>query len=408
MIMVSNMIQDQDIVCFAPGDWWGMNPSCTTHIMKRLAEKNKVIYINPISSDLFGMSRKKKRVARIIRKLKSVIKLFRRVNHNLYVVSPIFLPVQGTLLLDRVNNVLITMQLKLLQFFLKVKKPILWIGNVRVADFISHFNQQLVVYHVSDRLDECPYTHNKEKLRLRETTISQKSDLIVCVSKKLYEWKKDSKANVHYLPHGVDFTLFREAGEQNICLEELDKIPKPIAGYFGTMTANNDIELLLYCAHKLPDVSFVFAGQITGGDYSELLQMPNVYYLGRLPYEKIPFLCAGFDVCMLQWKINAWIRHCNPLKLFEYMASGRPIISVHIDEVAEKYSDVISIANNKKEFCNAITWELRNDTAERRNSRIRIAEQHSWDSHIEKLSQIIMDTIAAKQANGNENAQKYV
>ena len=95
MIMASNMLQNQDIVCFALGDWWGMNPSCTTHIMKKLAVKNRVIYINPISSDLFGMSRKKQRFARIIRKLKSIIKLVRKVNHNLYVVSPVFLPLQG-------------------------------------------------------------------------------------------------------------------------------------------------------------------------------------------------------------------------------------------------------------------------------------------------------------------------
>lgn len=390
------MLQNQNIICFAPGDWWGMNPSCTTHIMKRLAEKNKVIYINPISSDLFGMSRKKKRVARIIRKLKSVIKLFRRVNHNLYVVSPIFLPVQGTLLPDRVNNALITMQLKFLRFFLKVKKPILWIENVRVADFISHFNQQLVVYHVSDRFDECSYIHNKEKLRLREATISQKSDLIVCVSKKLYEWKKDSDAKVHYLPHGVDFDLFREAGEQNICLEELDKIPKPIAGYFGTMTAKNDIELLLYCAHKLPDVSFVFAGQITGGDYSELLQKPNVYYLGRLPYEKIPFLCAGFDVCMLQWKMSEWIRSCNPLKMLEYMASGKPIVSVEIKE-AVQYSDIISVAHNKEQFCRLIQWELLNDTPERARRRVEVARKHSWEKHVEELSDLIIEALAKKR-----------
>jgi len=407
MIMASNMLQNQDIVCFALGDWWGMNPSCTTHIMKKLAEKNKVIYINPISSDLFGMSKKKKRLARIIRKFKSVIKLVRKVNHNLYVVSPIFLPLQGNQFFDKINDILITMQLKLLQFFLKVKKPIVWIGNIRVADFISNFNRQLIVYHISDRFDECPYTHNREKLRLREATVSQKSDLIICASKKLHEWKKDLKTNAHYLPHGVDFTLFRKAGEQNICLEELNNIPKPIAGYFGTMTAENDIELLLHCARKLPDVSFVFAGQITGGDYSELLQMPNVYHLGRLPYEKIPLLCAGFDVCMLQWKINEWIKHCNPLKLFEYMASGRPIISVCIDEVAEKYSHVISIANNKKEFCDAITWELHNDTAERQNTRIEIAEQHSWDIHVEKLSQIVLDSIASKQVNYCENKQQY-
>jgi hypothetical protein len=66
--MSSNILQNQDIVCFAPGDWWGMNPSCTTHIMKKLAEKNKVIYINPISSDLFGMSKKKKRNHQEIKK----------------------------------------------------------------------------------------------------------------------------------------------------------------------------------------------------------------------------------------------------------------------------------------------------------------------------------------------------
>ena len=390
------MLQDQDIVCFAPGDWWGMNPSCTTHIMKRLAEKNKVVYVNPISSDLLGMRARGGPSARIIRKLKSILKFVRKVSCNLYVVSPIFLPVQGTLIPDKINNTLTTMQLKLLQFFLKVKKPLLWVENIRAADFVSHFNCQLVVYHVSDRFDECPYTRNKEKLRLREETISQKSDLTICVSEKLYGWKKDLNANVYYLPHGVDFGLFREAVERNIYLEELDRIPKPIAGYFGTMTANNDVELLLYCTRKLPDISFVFAGQISGGDYSKLLKMPNVYYLGRLPYEKIPFLCAGFDVCMLQWKMSNWIRYCNPLKLFEYMASGRPIVSVHIDEVAEKYSNVISIANNKEEFCSAITWELHNDTAERRNARIRIAEQHSWDRHIEKLSQIIVDTFAAK------------
>jgi glycosyltransferase involved in cell wall biosynthesis len=110
---------------------------------------------------------------------------------------------------------------------------------------------------------------------------------------------------------------------------------------------------------------------------------------------------------MLQWKMNEWIKHCNPLKLFEYMASGRPIVSVRIDEVAEKYSDVVSIANNKEEFCDAITWELHNDTPERRNARIKIAEQNSWDSNVEKLSQIIMDSIAPRQTNYCENKQQH-
>jgi glycosyltransferase involved in cell wall biosynthesis len=163
------------------------------------------------------------------------------------------------------------------------------------------------------------------------------------------------------------------------------------------MTAHNDIELLLWCARNLPDVSFVFAGQITGGDYSGLKRLDNVYFLGRIPYEKIPKLCASFDVCMLQWKMNEWIRCCNPLKMFEYMASGKPIVSVPIEE-AKQYSDIISIAHSKEQFAEAIRWELQNDTTERARKRIEIAKNHSWDEHVEKISELIENTITTKQS----------
>ncbi|GAH58233.1 unnamed protein product, partial [marine sediment metagenome] len=186
-------------------------------------------------------------------------------------------------------------------------------------------------------------------------------------------------------------------------LRELEGIPKPIAGYFGTLTAHNDIELLMWCARRLPDVSFVLAGQITGGDYSALGNMPNVHLLGKIPYERIPYLCASFDVCMLQWKMSDWIRSCNPLKLFEYMASGRPIVSVPIVEVVKKYSEVISVARSKEEFCQAIMWELQNDTKARSQRRIQIAAEHSWDRHVEMISQLIMDTLSVKSADIESN-----
>ena len=209
--------------------------------------------------------------------------------------------------------------------------------------------------------------------------------------------KKAQRNNVFYIPHGVDFELFREAAQKRERIKELAGVPKPTAGYFGTMTAHNDIELLLWCARKLPNVSFVLAGQITGGDYSQLKQMNNVYFLGRLPYEKIPQLCAYFDVCMLQWKMSEWIECCNPLKMFEYMASGKPIVSVPIKE-AMQYSDIISIAHSKEQFTDAIRWELLNDTPERAERRIEIAREHSWDKHVEKISELIVNTIATRQS----------
>jgi len=387
------MIKDKDIICFGPGDWWGMNPSCATHIMNILSTQNRILYINPISSDLLGMRDKKGVLPRIVRKLKSVLKFIKNPKPDLYVVSLIFLPLQGNPVIDRINNMLVTMQLKLLLSFFKMKQPLLWIENIRAADFIKCCEWSLVIYHVSDLFEECSYTRNKEKLQSLEKAASQMSDLIVCVSRQLYEAKKTTRDNVHYLPHGVDFDLFRKAIENKESYKSIIGVSSPIAGYFGTLTAQNDIELLEYCVTTLKHISFVFAGQITGGDYSKLLGLPNAMFLGKVAYKEIPKLCGAFDLCLLPWKMNQWIKSCNPLKLFEYMASGKPIVSVLINEVVINFADVVSTASTKEEFCNAITWELENDNEQRRNKRIAIAKKYSWPNMIEVLSDLIQQKL---------------
>jgi len=280
-------------------------------------------------------------------------------------------------------------------FFLRVKEPLLWIENVRAADFIKSFNSKLVIYHVSDRFEECPYTHNKQRLREREKYVTDNSDLIICVSRELYESKKTTKDNVKYLPHGVDFEHFRRAAINEEIHDVISNLSSPIAGYFGTLTAQNDIELLEYCAKQLPNVTFVFAGQITAGDYRGLFRMPNVVSLGKIPYEEIPALCAGFDVCLLPWKVNKWIDNCNPLKFFEYMASGKCIVSVPIKEIAI-HSGLLSIARTPHEFCTMINWELNNDSEERSRRRIEIASKHCWEEHVERISEWIKYALAVK------------
>jgi len=375
--------------------------------MQKLAAKNKILYVNPFSSDLLGAV-KKGFGKRVVRKLKSILRFLQRPNNNLYVFSPIFLPFQGNKIIDAINNFFLRLQIRIVCLFLRMSKPILWVENVRAADILEWFAPLLVVYHASDLFAEDGYTANPGALRQREERVSQASDVLICVSKRLYEAKNAELDNIFYLPHGVDFELFREAanGGGN-STERLANVPRPIAGYYGTMTANNDIELLQYCARKSRDVSFVLAGQITGGNYEELSREPNVYLLGKVQYEQIPALCASFDVCLLQWKMSKWIRFCHPLKFFEYMASGKPIVSVPIDEIVENYSDIVSIVNTKEEYCKAIMWELNNDTNERAHRRIEAAKEHSWDSHIEQLSRIISRALETKTRQQTDLKQAH-
>jgi len=399
------MLENHRIICFAPSDWWGMNPSCTTHIMRKLAAKNKILYINPFGSDLLGgLKRKKGLTARIARKLKSIVKCLRQPEKNLYVFSPVFLPLQGKAAIDIVNNALLKLQIKIVCRLIGLSKPtILWLENIRAADIMNCFDPVFKAYNVSDLFANNSYIANQQIQHQWEKRICEESDLVICVSKELHAVKRAERENVFYVPHGVDFDLFQQAARRTEeILEELADVRRPIAGYFGTLTAYNDIEMLLWCARNMPDVSFVLAGQITGGDYSELKKLGNVYFLGRIPYEKIPRLCANFDVCMLQWKMSKWIESCNPLKMFEYMASGKPIVSVPIKE-AMQYADVISITHNKEEFCRAIRSELQNDTMERSRRRVEIAAKHCWDNQVEKISDLIMQAMAVKHTR-KENA----
>ena len=89
-------------------------------------------------------------------------------------------------------------------------------------------------------------------------------------------------------------------------------------------------------------------------------------------------MCSSFDVCLLNWKMNDWIRHSNPLKFFEYMASGKPIVSVPITEIAANYTDVVSVADSAEAFCEAIKKELEGEDPQRVRRRIEIAQEHSW------------------------------
>ncbi len=386
-------LKNECILCFGPSDWWSMNPSCAMHIMRYLSRYNQVIYVNPFSSDIFGMKNKKGLGKRILRKIKSLLKFYGKPSRNLRVLSPIFIPVQGRKFFDHLNDVFVRFQLKLVMKLAGFEKPVLWLENVRASDFIDMKKWELVVYHVSDKFDHSSYCKNTEGLTTRDRKVTACSDVIICVSNELYQWKKKSCKEVYYLPHGVDFEKFFYVADVDKSLRKIASLDHPVVGYFGTLTHNNDIELLEYCAGNLPHVNFVFAGQVTTGDYSRLKRMKNTFFTGRLPYRKIPQLCSLFDVCILPWKMTEWIKHCNPLKLFEYMASGKPIVSVPIREVATFYSDIVSVADNKEDFLRCILFELEYDTENRRQKRIEIANRNSWSRHIDKLSGLLKEKI---------------
>lgn len=385
-------LKDHPIVCFSAGDWWALNPGAFDRKMIEFAKYTKILYINTVS---IGMPRILSRsfFVRLRRKMKSLARVLRQPLPGLYVFTPIILPFSKSNLLQLFNTTFLLVQIRILFFLLRIRDPILWVGNLGAVGTLPKLKGKLVVYDCTDKFDKSRYIKAKELMKSLDEVMVEQADLIICVSKPLFRYYQSKASHkVHYLPHGVDFEHFasHEYKPQQPPLE-LRNIPHPIIGYYGTLTEANDIELLQHCVKHRPEWSFVLVGNITEGDYRSVLAFPNVHALGYKPYEELPAYAACFDVCILFWKVYDWIQFCSPLKTKEYLALGKPVVSVRIPEIEEEFSDVISVASNKLEFLDALGYELRTDSPEK--TRLRQAKVHNftWSEYVAKVSDLLME-----------------
>jgi len=219
---------------------------------------------------------------------------------------------------------------------------------------------------------------NKEYIRKLDEETSKKADIIFATSQGLLDKKKDLYKSVVYSPHAVDFAHFNKAGRQGPLPEEIKNIKKPVIGMFGLIEERLDLELLKYLACLKPEWSILVIGKVMV-DIEEFTGLKNVFFIGHRPYEDLPDYARAFDVSIIAFKQDERVKYINPLKLKEYLAMGKPVVSTPMKE-AERYSDVIEIARTKEEFLGKIELLLKSDTEQMRQKRIKRVENESWES----------------------------
>src|SRR5213592_2532000 len=148
------MLKDQSIICFGGEDWWYHHPHSKAHLMRRFARAgNRVIFVNSISMGLASI-RNKDLLPRIKRKLKSYAKLARTTEEGITVVSPAVVPFFGNRAAAAANRQLLTAQISALAKSRGLSRPILWIAIPTAVEVVGRLDEQLVIYHVSDKYDE--------------------------------------------------------------------------------------------------------------------------------------------------------------------------------------------------------------------------------------------------------------
>jgi len=215
-----------------------------------------------------------------------------------------------------------------------------------------------------------------------EQLMLKKSDLVVATSQLLYEKSIEKNDNSILVRNGTEFNLFYKLSPNG----KLDHLRnKPIIGYYGAISEWFDISLVEYLARSKPDYNFVLIGSTWGGDITEVEKLPNVYFLGEKEYKTLPGYLFYFDVCLIPFKLIPLTMATNPVKFYEYISSGKPVVSVDLPEL-KQYENICYIAENYEQFLGCIEKAL-NEKEDKNliEARIEVAKGNSWNERFKQI-----------------------
>ncbi|GAA5172739.1 MULTISPECIES: glycosyltransferase [Amycolatopsis] len=373
-------------VCFSAQDWWYHNQAHSDfQLMRSVAGQRRVLIVNSIGMRMPTPGRSTQVTRRILRKLRSVAKFVRRPEPGFHVMSPLPLPFYGSPLLRRVNAALVRGQVRLVCAALRLPEPVIVATIPTAWDVVAPMRRRALVFNRSDRHSEFPEA-DRGTIEELEGALLDHADHVLYVSHALLE---DEHARTgeraYFLDHGVDVEHFRPRAELPA---DLAAIPGPRIGFFGALDDFLvDFDLLEHVATELPDCSLVLIGDATH-DMSRFERHPNVHWLGFRPYATIPSYGSGFDVALMPWLDNEWIRHSNPIKLKEYLALGLPVVSTDFEELAA-YRDRVRVARGPAEFVAAIRESLAHGAPQPAQRLRESVLTYSWRSRAAELVRLV-------------------
>ena len=273
------------------------------------------------------------------------------------------------------------------------KKIVLYLWRPDYVSALDLIDHDLSCYHITD---EYTLSEIEQPIDAREARLISRVDQMFIHSIAMLEKKGKLNPQTTFVPNGVDYHAFATQ-----CSEpaDLQSIPHPRIGYVGRVKQRLDLALLIDLAQRHRGWSFVLVGAQDGiGDHADMLQqlaqMPNVYLLGAKPVSVLPAYTQHMDVCMLCYAINGYTKFIYPLKLHEYLASGRPVVGSPIRSLQD-FAHIIRLARTTDEWSQAIQDSLSPAacSVEQVEARRRVARRHDWDSLVVLIAQTLCSRL---------------
>jgi glycosyltransferase involved in cell wall biosynthesis len=350
---------------------------------------NRVLYVEtPVH--LLGLDILPEDPFRFFRFLKGC----RRAEENLYVATlPILLPFfQMSHAINSANQIVVRNVLRRWIRSLDLKDLIVWIYTPFSEPALNGIPHAAAIYECVDEFRAAKGFVRAETVGRMEDLLLEKVDVTIVTHQNLVDRRAAICKNTFCVPNGADTDLFGTiALDESPASPLLADIPRPRIGFVGHLQYWIDFKLIRFLAERRPEWSFVLVGPVGPlADTGQVKTLKNVRFLGRQPQGDVPRLLKGFDICLNPYHTGELANHCSPLKLYEYLAAGKPVVSTQMPE-ALKFGEDVLVGESYGEIltkCEALVKQL----PEPRScveARVSRARQHSWNSRFVQVNSIV-------------------
>jgi len=386
-------LKGEDIVTLSTQDWNDLWTRKQRFVLQFARQGNRVLYVETQFHWVSYVRQFRKHWRRVF--------LFalgaRRVEENLFVYTPpLLVPAfQVFPSLAKVNNFVLGIALKRVMKKLGMKSPVLWI--------YTHFNKSLIKkLGAKKALYECVDDYSGAKgLIKREVVIKQEAETLkevnaaIVTAESLRPSKLAYNSRIHVVCNAANVSHFNRAvSEKHIEPVDLSGVGRPRLVFLGMTQYWVDLELLDYIAGEKPEWQIVMIGPVAV-DVRRFERAKNMHFLGNKPYDDLPDYMAYCDVALNPYRVDDVAKGCSPLKLYEYLAAGLPVVSTEMPE-ARKFDKIVTVASNYEMFVLAVEEILIRDAGSReelKKQALAESQKHSWEKRFREVEKIAMEVL---------------
>jgi glycosyltransferase involved in cell wall biosynthesis len=375
-----------DVVCLSTADWDAPLWTNKQHLMSRLAASGgRVIYIDSPGHRAPTVS--KRDLGRMVHRLHVWRPYARPIAPQLWRDSPLLVPFHDRPVTASINRRLLRRRLNRNLNRTKFQRPVLWAYSPLAVDLYDPERHSGLVYHCVDKVADFPGVHSTAYLK-GERRLVEAADVCLASSRVIERHLQQMGArDVVYWPNPADVSA--------ICAHpaEARRQARPVVGFIGAVQSHKiDVELIKFAASQMPETDFLVAGPIgygISGHHIDGRHFPNnVTFPGLVSRRDVPAFLAQLDVGIIPYLINDYTSGVFPMKVFEYLAAGLPVVGTELPSLVGEVREV-AYAPTPEAFVESLRSALEDRSEQSRRRRIGYAQAHSWERRIDEAASLL-------------------